>query len=207
MLKVHIVLDLGWEDSLSAGLVQKNMSEVRVIEYLEAYQTTLPVFFHEISTRGYNWGKVFLPHDGFAKTLNAEGKSTEDILKALGWTVKSKDETVIVSQEEGIRNARIVFPRVYFNESLTAADKAPDKAVAGFSHTKYSNRLIEVLKRYQRRVNKQHGGVGSPVHNEFSHGADMFRYLCLNVDGMSNDTGHDITQLIRRRKSRNWMAA
>ena len=211
MLKVHVVLDLGWEDSLAAGLVQKNLSEIRVIEYLEAYQTTIPAFFQELRTRGYNWGQVFLPHDGFAKTLAAEGQSTADIIKAQGWDVKQKEDTVQTSLEEGIRHARMIFPRVYFDQARTNADRAPETAVAGFHHTAYSHRLIEVLKRYQRKVNHQSGGVGSPVHNQFSHGADMFRYMCLNIDGMSNDARQGkLPQLNQPRFGRNatgWMAA
>lgn len=209
MLKVHIVLDLGWEDSLSCGLVQKNLSEIRIIEYLEAYQTTIPALFHELETRGYNWGQVFLPHDGFAKTLAAEGKSTSDAITALGWDVKQKDSTVSTSLEEGIRHARMVFPRVYFDASKCAADRQPDKAVSGFHHTQYSNRLVEVLKRYQRNINRVSGGMGSPVHNQYSHGADMFRYACLNADGMSNDLQRNrIPQLLNSRpRAASWMTA
>ena len=46
--------------------------------------------------------------------------------------------------------------------------------------------LLECLKRY-RRAETKHGGDGSPVHDEYSDGADMWRYLCLNVEKMTNE--------------------
>ena len=210
MLKTHIVLDLGWEDSLAVGLVQKHLSEIRIVEYLEAYQTTIPTLFREIETRGYNWGKVFLPHDGFAKTLSANGNSTADIIKALGWQVQPKEETVISTIEEGIRQTRLAFHQIYFDIERTAADQRPEESkIPGFHHTNYSNRLVEVLKRYQRKVSRQTGSVGSPVHNEFSHGADMLRYLVLNKDHMLNETAGINKDMLsqRRRKKVGWMAA
>jgi hypothetical protein len=51
--------------------------------------------------------------------------------------------------------------------------------------------------------------VGSPVHNEFSHGADMLRYLVLNKDHMLNETAGINKDMLsqRRRKKVGWMAA
>ena len=85
MLKVHIVMDLGWDDSLTAALVQKHLSEIRIIEYIEVSHTRLDILFAQIATRMCNWGKVWLPHDGFSASLNSGGKSTANILGALGW--------------------------------------------------------------------------------------------------------------------------
>jgi phage terminase large subunit len=121
----------------------------------------------ELRTRDYNWGKCFLPHDGFSKDV-ATGKSSEDVLKRLGWDVVPKSGTVQLGVEEGIRATRLVFPRLFI-----------DKVKC--------ERLIECLKRYQRRVNKQTDVPGSPLHNEFSHGADMLRYAAINVDRMTNE--------------------
>ena len=69
------------------------------------------------------------------------------------------------SVEEGIRAARTVFPRAYFDETQCA-------------------RLLECLKRYRRTVNRKTGEPGAPLHDEFSHGADMWRYAAQAVERM-----------------------
>jgi hypothetical protein len=184
MLKVHLVFDLGWGDSLAISFVQKNLSEIRIINYLEYSQTSLDIVSSDIRNHRHNWGKVWLPHDGFNKTLNAGGKSTEDIMKALGWDVAKKEEISILSVEDGIRNARIMFSRCYFDKGKTDAN--PDPFVTD-GQTVLTHRLVECLKRYRRKINKETETATTPVHDEFSHGADNFRYICANADKMLNE--------------------
>jgi phage terminase large subunit len=188
MLRVHIVFDLGWEDSLAAGLVQKLSSEIRIIEYLEASQTKLDSFSSELKTRNYNWGRMYLPHDGFARRLESNGKSTADIMKALGWDVVPRDEIVEMSVEEGIRATRLKMHQMYFDSGKCAALNPPDDTGNGFYHTPLSNRLIEILKRYKRRINKQTDAAGAPLHDKHAHGADMLRYVAINAEHFKNDT-------------------
>ena len=188
MLRVHVVFDLGFDDSLAVGLVQKNLSEIRIIKYLEYHQTTLDVMSADLKELRYNWGDVWLPHDGFNKTLNAGGKSTADILTRLGWSVKDKSEITIVGVEDGIRLARMALRRFYFDAQWTAAKFNPSPPKG---QTVLTNRLIECLKRYRRKINKETGVAGSPVHSEHSHGADLVRYIALNADNMSNEYAYD----------------
>jgi len=209
LLKVHIVMDLGWEDSLTAAFVQRHISAIRIIEYLEVNQTTLPQFAEEWKTRRWNWGRVWLPpSDGFSSTLTAEGKSTYDILKRLGWDVATKDEVVRApSVEEGIRMTRIAFQRMYFDTNLCAAGKPMDPdPTSTVHHTKLSHRLVECLKRYRRHINKTTEAVASPVRDEFAHGADTLRYVALNADKMSNETGSTSGFQPRRPTSRRFAA-
>lgn len=184
MLKVHLVFDLGFDDSLSIGFVQVNLSEVRLINYLEYHQTTLDVVSADLNDMRLNWGSVWLPHDGFNKTLNAAGKTTQDILEKLGWDVKDKSEITIVGIEDGIRIARMVFKRCYFDKENTAA-KLDAKPPEG--QTLLTHRLVECLKRYRRKINKETRVAGAPLHDEHSHGADLFRYIALNADNMNNE--------------------
>jgi phage terminase large subunit len=188
MLKVHVVLDLGWDDSLAAGLVQKNASEIRVIEYIEVSHTKIDIFSANLKTRPYNWGKVWLPHDGFSGSLNSGGKSTYDIMRALGWKVVKRKEIVELSLEEGIRNARLMFGRVYFDKAKCDAKESPGSIMQGFNPTDLHWRLIECLKRYRRHINVNTQAAMGPVKDDFTHGADMFRYICANIDKMTNDT-------------------
>lgn len=168
-LKTHAVWDLGFNDSMSIILVQRLSSEIRVIHYIEGQQRTLADYSSELRAlrldgQPMNWGTHYLPHDGFAKR-HQTGKMDSEVLAGLGWSVQ---RTPSVDIEQGIKRAREIFPRCYFNKDAAA-------------------RLVECLKRYRRNINARTNEPGQPVHDEFSHGADAFRYLALTVDQMSND--------------------
>jgi phage terminase large subunit len=47
--------------------------------------------------------------------------------------------------------------------------------------------LIQCLKRYRRGVPTTTGEPGAPVHDEWSHGADAFRYLHIVAPSLSNE--------------------
>jgi phage terminase large subunit len=167
MLKVHIVFDLGWNDTMFITLVQRLRSEVRVIEELVDSHKTLDHYSAILKAKNMNWGKVWLPHDGFSRDYKT-GKSTEEILKALGWTVANREEIAELAVEEGIKASRLTFRQVYMDK-----DKTPQ--------------LQQALKRYRRSINRQTQEPGPPLHDEWSHGADNFRYLCINADRMANE--------------------
>lgn len=164
MLKVHSIWDLGWNDSMAIILAQRVRSEVRVIDYIEDDHQTLDHYVSLLQQRPYNWGYDFLPHDGRTKDFKT-GKSAEEILRRFGRRVRI---TANLGVEPGIRAARLAFPQVYFDRAKTG-------------------RLIECLKRYRRQVNQSTGEAGAPLHDEFSHGADVFRYLAVNTELLTND--------------------
>jgi len=186
MLKTHPVLDLGWDDSLATALVQVHLSEIRVIEYLEFSHTDLMHWSSELKKRPYNWGRVWLPHDGYNKTLSAHGKSVDDILSNLGWDVPDRSEIIEMSVEQGIRHTRMTFPRMYFDMTLCAAQEAP-KSNGSVKHTDLSNRLVECAKRYRRHINRVTETTSTPVKDKHAHGADCLRYIALNADSMTNE--------------------
>ena len=163
--KTYAVFDLGWNDQTSIIIAQRHLSELRVIDYIEDSHRTLDWYSAELRNRHYNWGRVFLPHDATHATLNAGGKSSADIMKSLKWDVGMVPNMAI---ETGIKQARMAFNKVYFDK--TKAD-----------------RLIQCLKRYKRNIPVSTGEPASPVHDEYSHGADCFRYLSLIASQMSNE--------------------
>ena len=164
LLKMHAVWDLGFADLMSIICVQRAASELRVVDYIEDNRRALPSYVQELQGKGYNWGNDWLPHDGFA-VKHQTGKADAQVLRALGRHVQ---QTPGAEVEQGIRAARLVFPRVWFND------------------TEPVRRLIECLKRYRRNVSSRTGEPGSPRHDEFSHGADAFRYLALVADQLTN---------------------
>ena len=163
LLKVHTVWDLGWNDALTVIMVQRSGSELRILDYIEDSHRTLADYVADLRDRRYAWGIDWIPHDGAAKDFKT-GKSTEEILRNLG---RNPRVIPIDDVEEGIKAARMVFPRCYFDK---------DKTV----------RLVHCLKRYRRSINKQTNEAGSPLHDEFSHGADDFRYMATIADQMTN---------------------
>ncbi len=168
MLKVHIVMDIGWNDSLSVAFVQKIRSEVRIIDYIEDDHLTLDQLSADMKDKRYNWGKVWLPHDGFSGDLKSGGKSVYDLMKKLGWDVATRDEITEMDVEPGIKITRMMFGQLYIDR-------------------KKCERLIECLKRYRRRVNNSTQEESTPLHDEFSHGADCARYICINAENMRNE--------------------
>ncbi len=171
MLKVHLVLDLGVGGNMALSLVQKHTSEIRIINYLSGDEyPTLAHYSAELRTcKGYNWGRVWLPHaDGFARDYKT-GKGSDQIMKALGWDVAGKEEVGNVDVEEGIRQARLVFPRIYIDKTRCA-------------------QYIESLKRYRRHINRQTMTATTPLADDHAHVGDNVRYIAVNIDRMTNDT-------------------
>lgn len=164
-LPVHTVWDLGWNDAMTIIMVQRGPMDVRIIDYIEDSHRTLDWYVKELEKRTrYRWGTDWLPHDGATGNYKT-GKSTEQMLKDMGRKPKVLKMTRI---QEGIRAARLVFSRCYFDSTKTA-------------------RLIECLKRYRRDINSKTDEPNAPVHDEYSHGADAFRYLGQAVERMQSE--------------------
>jgi phage terminase large subunit len=166
MLAVHTVWDLGFNDQMSVILVQRLASELRVIGYLEDSGLTLGEWIETIKAHGYRWGTDWLPHDGAAKDYKT-GRTAQEILQRLGRTVQIVPRLQI---EQGIKTCRMVFPRVYIDHER-------------------AGRLLECLKRYRRAIPVSTQEPGAPLHDEYSHGADAFRYLCTIADKLGNSEG------------------
>lgn len=164
LLPVHTVWDLGWNDKMAIALVQRTASEVRIIDYIEDSHRTLADYVADLSAHRYILGKDWIPHDGRAKDYKT-GKSAEEILQGLGRAVEVIPQLDV---EQGINAARLLFPRCYFDESKT-------------------QRLVHCLKRYRRAINSTTNEPGAPLHDEFSHGADCFRYLATCADQMNTN--------------------
>jgi phage terminase large subunit len=164
LLKTHIVMDLGWNDSMAIILCQRSLSEIRVIDYIEDDHRTLDSYSDQLKKLGHNWGTMYLPHDARNKDFK-HGTSAEEIMQRLGWDTEIVPRSDI---ETGIKLARMTFHRAYFD-----SEKA--------------KRLIECLKNYRRSINQTTLEPGSPLHDSYSHGADSWRYACAVVDSMSNE--------------------
>ena len=164
LLKVHTFWDLGWNDETSIILAQRAASEIRIIDHISGSHQTLHDYVRQLEAKDYRFGVDFLPHDGNSKSVNT-GKSAKEILEQLGRRVEIVPRMDV---EEGIQAARMVFPRCYFDAEKTG-------------------KLIQSLKKYRRQMNQTTGSFGSPLHDDASHDADAFRYLCVSENRMSNE--------------------
>lgn len=198
LLKAHAIFDLGWNDSMSIIIAQRSSSELRVIDYIEDSHKKLSDYSDMLKgeipgkpeesalhahRKSYTWGSVWLPHDGFSKDYKT-GKSAEEMMKAMGWKVS---RTPSMDIEGGIKAAREVFDRMWFDKAKTT-------------------RLVECLKRYRRNIGQKTGVGGSPLHDEFSHGADSFRYLALVADQLTN-TDKKRTKVNLDEPAGSWMSS
>lgn len=171
-LPVHTVWDLGWNDAMTIGMVQRGPQDLRIIDYIEDSHRTLDWYVAELEKRPWRWGIDFIPHDGRTRNFQT-GKSTQEQLIAMG-----RHEVIVQSAtsiEEGIKAARMAFPRCYFDQRKTT-------------------RLLECLKRYKRALHTKTGEAMAPLHDEFSHGADMFRYLGQAVEHMTNTFDYEYSE-------------
>jgi len=165
-LKTHTVWDLGFADFMSVIFVQRGPDgALRVIDYIQDNRKPLDYYVRQLKGKPYNYGTDFIPHDGESKHF-LTGKSTREVMQAMGRTVTVLPRTDV---DEGIKAARMVFPRVYFDE--VKAEK-----------------LIDCLQNYKYGINSQTGAYTQPVHDDASHGADAFRYLAMCEGEMTNET-------------------
>lgn len=175
MLKVHVVVDLGFNDFMSIILAQRLGSEIRIIRYIEDRMRHIPSYSQELKDLKLNYGTVYLPHDGKAKTVtsasNPLGASAEEQFKKLGWKVEIVEDVGI---EQGIRKAREVFPRLLIDKT-------------------HASELLNRLGRYRRRVNSE-GQATTPIHDDESHGADGARYLSLVADQFTNEVNDNFNK-------------
>lgn len=159
--RVHPVFDMGWNDHMSIGLWQRHVSQLRCVDYLEDSHKTLDHYSAELRKLPYNYGTVFVPHDGDHGDYKT-GKTAKKILEDLGWTVVALPQGDFSDE---LRTARMTLGQVFINRAKCA-------------------RFLECLRRYRRAINKQTLEPGDPVHDEFSHGADMYRYAAVAAPQM-----------------------
>jgi phage terminase large subunit len=176
MLPVHTIWDLGWNDAMVIGFVQRpTPTAINLINYIEDSFHTYAEYVRDMEALGYRWGQHWLPHDARNKDPKS-GMSTVQVLRKL----RLRNLRVIGrgDVEQGIRNVRMLLPRLYI-------DNTERQRTTGYMG---GSRLIECLKRYRRNVPTTTGEPSTPVHDEFSHGADMIRGLATIAHLIRNET-------------------
>jgi phage terminase large subunit len=134
--------------------------ETRLIRYYETTQTTISEILAKMQTFGYVYDTLYLPHDAQNKTLASHGRSIEEIVRSSGYNVRIIGRVPVA---DSINAARTIFNQCYFDKNNTAAG-------------------LDCLRHYRYDCDPDTGQFSlKPVHDQYSHGADAFRYIGLMI--------------------------
>ena len=158
---VHAIFDLGWSDATAIWFLQFIGMETRLIRYLEGNQQTMSDYLAKMQTFGYMYDTLWLPHDAENKTLAANGRSIEEIVRAAGYKTKIIPKTPIL---DSINAARTIFINCWFDRENC------HEGLQCLRHYRYD--VDPETKQFSR----------TPLHDNYSHGADAFRYIGLMVN-------------------------
>jgi phage terminase large subunit len=158
---VHAIFDLGWSDSTAIWFLQFVGMETRLIRYIENNQQTISHYLALMQTYGYIYDTLWLPHDAQNKTLASNGKSIEEIVRNSGFKTRIIERTPIA---DSINAARTIFRNCWFDR-----ENCHDG--------------LQCLRHYRYEVDPETGQFSrNPLHDQYSHGADAFRYIGLMIN-------------------------
>jgi len=155
--KVHTAHDLGINDPTVQIYFQVIGTSVHVIDYYSASNKNIAHFCQTILNKPYTYGKHFPPHDA-KKREQGPGISIEDQYKELG----------------------VKFSEIYPHRILDGIEYVKAKLPTIYIDNVKCKELIKHLANYRQEwdaVKKQYKGI--PEHNDVSHAADAFRYMCV----------------------------
>jgi phage terminase large subunit len=158
---VHAIFDLGWADATAIWFLQFIGMETRLIRYMEGTQQTMTDYLSKMQSYGYIYDTMWLPHDAENKTLAGNGRSIEEIVRNAGYKTKVIPRTPIA---DSINAARTIFGACYFDR-----ENCHD-GLQCLRHYRYD--VDPETKQFSR----------TPVHDNYSHGADAFRYIGLMIN-------------------------
>ncbi len=164
------VMDLGISDSFAIWWFRFGPNRgVDIIDHYEAHGRPLSHYFDVLDSRGFEYAKLFLPHDARARSLQTGASVQEAFLKRYPGLVAMVPELSIA---DGLQAGRWLFEqestRFHSRCSLITGPEDIDglEALAAYKF-EYDD---------ERKVYKK-----TPLHDWSSHSADDYRYLSLAV--------------------------
>lgn len=147
-------------DAYSIWICQFVDREIRVLDHYTSQGQSLGYHVQWMRESGYQKAEVILPHDG-VNANNLTGKRYEDHWREAGFSVRVVPNQGTGAAKMRIEAAKRLFPRIYFDEDLTAAGR---KALGWY---------------HELRDEKRGIGLG-PSHDWSSHDADSFGLMCVD---------------------------
>ncbi len=159
--KVHVAVDIGYGDATAVVWYQIVGTEIHVIDYYESQGESIAHYIGEIKKKPYVYGDYFAPHD-FEAHHSSSGFSCKQVAADLGVPFIILP-TLRTRVEDGIEAVRGIFPRIWIDE-------------------KKCERLIKCLQNYRKEFDSINNMYKlRPKHDQYSHGADSFRYMALAI--------------------------
>ena len=155
---VHTFWDLGRRDHTGIWFAQVVGFEFRCLGYYQNRGHALDHYIRELQRRAYVYGDCWLPHDAENELLASQRTIAQQMREA-GYTVRI---TPKINVADGINAARTIFPNTWFD-----AEECADG--------------LNCLRRYRYDVDENKQFSRAPLHDEFSDGADAFRYLAVSL--------------------------
>jgi hypothetical protein len=153
---VEVNMDIGRTDSAAAWFWQPRPDGIAIVDYEEEDGTGPEEWFDILRTKGYEYEKIWLPHDAKARTFATNRSTLEQFLEAKF----PVDIVPRLALQHGIDAARFMLPKCYFNP----------RCMPG----------IEALRAYRRKFDPMSKSFSNlPLHDWSSHGSDAYRYLSL----------------------------
>lgn len=163
-LPVHTAWDLGQADYTAIWFFQLNRSgDINLIDFWQKNNTPLDQIAILLKSKGYNYGFHIWPHDAGAR--DRAGITFQQQARPIGITGMILEPHGLI---QGISLVKTTLSRCWFDKNKCADG-------------------IKALESYKKRWNASFGGYSDvPVHDEYSHAADAFRYLCAGVQKVSS---------------------
>lgn len=164
--KVVCAMDIGFDDATAIWFWQVIDGEQRFIDYWEESGYDAEEVCELLENRPYEYETVWLPHDAKARTFRSK-QSVLDVFREHhlpARKVPNPDEgNRVLHGISAVRRKLRVFPMRF--DGVRCA------------------RGLEALRNYSRRWYADEGVFAEKAkHDQWSHGADGFRYACLSTN-------------------------
>jgi len=162
-LPVHTAWDLGQSDHTAIWFFQVNrQDEINIIDFWQRNNTRLDQIAVVLKEKGYAYGYHIWPTDANARDRG--GITFSNQARALNITGMVLQPHQFL---QGISLVKTTLSKCWFDQT---------KCQQGLGY----------LESYQKKWSSSLGGwTSEPLHNDASHAADAFRYLCCGVKTIS----------------------
>lgn len=166
---VFASLDLGISDSTAIWWWRFSAQGVDFIDHYEAHGMPLSHFFDVLDSRGYEYSKIWLPHDARARSLQTGVSVQDQFLKRYPNKALIGPE---LSLADGIQATRFLLEQPGTRIHERCSEQHGPSDIDGVDALRsYRYEYDEARKTYRK----------TPIHDWASHSADAFRYSAVVV--------------------------
>lgn len=166
-MPVYTAWDLGQADYTAIWFFQLTRTgDINVIDYFQGRDKPLDQLTQILQTKKYTYGQCVWPPDANAR--DRAGVTFVTQARNYGWNGLVLEQHGL---RDGINLVRSTLGRCWFDQTRCKEG-------------------ISTLENYKKKWSPIIGGWSSePLHDEYSHGADAFRYLCCSLARLNSGTG------------------